>query len=437
MSETRRRAGPLVLGLALALLASPAMARDVARDLIDGLADCTGGAAPLRLVVAGLPNSQTALTPAEADALRLDVEAMLRDAGAGIGTARDVTLLRGLREGTGADTEALLAASQAGDAAIFIVEPARQDATIAFRLQAITPDAGCKITSDVTERAIAASGTSSVDRVIETALEGLFAAAPDTETLAICPVATQAGHSACAGAVTDALAAAAVAQGQGANRILSGRTLTVSRPDGAACAVPDAETPRAIGRLSTDRDGASRLDLEVRRGAQVVFALPRSRVDLGVLGCDPAVRPLLDHIAQTANRDGDLLDLSASPFGAGERLAVTIELGRITPLHCWVIAPDETAFVTLPVGQGQAATPGRYTYPSDFGLGDIVLDGAFENLFHCFAPASPLPPDLEARWLAAGPGTATLLDATDIADMLDAMRALPGMVEATARITVR
>ncbi|GJE73074.1 hypothetical protein CHKEEEPN_4637 [Methylorubrum podarium] len=64
----------------------------------------------------------------------------------------------------------------------------------------------------------------------------------------------------------------------------------------------------------------------------------------------------------------------------------------------------------------------------------------FENLFACFGVEGGLPPELAERWLAAAPGAegeAKLLQPPDVLDLLDKIRATPGVTEATARIVVR
>jgi hypothetical protein len=432
-------------GLAIALglaLASPAAAEDAVAALVADLAACLGQATLDRVVVAGLSNDQTALSGSEADRLRLDVEAMLRTAGADITAARDVDRLRGLMEGggeiTATQTEALLETANAGDAVVFIVEPARLTGSVRFRLQAITPDAACKVTSPEIETALSDGGANAVDRVIEAALEDFLNTAPDTESLGVCPVVSEAGYSSCAPALTDSLAAAALAKAQDPARALTGRTLAVTRLDRAACSATP-EVPTTYARLSTDAAGETWLDLQVRSGNATLAALPRTRVDLSSLGCDPAPRPLIDYVALTANRDTARLDITAPPFAAGQLLDVRIDLGREAPLYCWVIAPDETAFVLLPVGEMAPWSAGSYSYPADFGLQSVVLNGAFENLFHCFAPDAALPPELAARWREATAGAAgpTLLDSLALATLLDDMRAQPGMIEAATRLIVR
>ena len=435
-----------LIGFALAAglaFASPAVADKAAAALVADIATCLGGSPPERVVVAGLPRDQTALSGPEAERLRLEVETMLKAAGAGIAAARDVDRLRGLLEGvsaiSGTETEALIETANAGDAVVFIVEPARGDAVVSFRLQAITPDAACKVTSPKIETALADAGAGAIDRVLSEALDDFFQAAPEAETLGICPVVSEAGHSACAPALADSLAAVALAEAGSANRTLSGRTLEVTRMTQSACAA-GPETPAATARLSTDARGATWLDLEVRQGSRTLATLPRTRVDLTSLGCDPTLRPLMDYVSLTMNRDAALLDIIAPRFATGQLLAVEIELGQAAPLHCWIIAPDATAFVLLPIGDMAAWAPGAYSYPEDFGLQSVVLGQPFENLFHCFAPTDPLPQSLADRWQAAATGNGagpSLLDSQALAELLDEMRAQPGMVEAAARIIVQ
>jgi hypothetical protein len=446
---------PMTISLAfgLAIPASPALAEDAARDLVGQLVDCTDATGPLRLLVAGLPNAQTTLTVDAAARLRLDVETMLLGTGAvKISAGRDAERLRGIVDGLDpVAVEAVLATATAGDAVVFIVDPVRKDDMLAFRLQAITPDATCKVTSDTLQIAIAAAGAASIDRVIDAALDDLLRIAPEVDRLNICPVVSEAGYSGCSAALTDSLAAAAVARALDPNRILAERKLNVERLGVAACATakgdtgaqtsPDADqdTLQSMARLSQDAAGAVWLDLAFLRDAQVVSAGPRRQVDLAGLGCDAAVRPLLDFVSLTANRDASRLDLTAPAFEQGQRLEVRVDLADPGPLYCWVVAPDETAFVVLPVGETSEVQSGSYSYPADFGLGDIVLSGTFENLFHCFAPSDPLPAALDQSWRAAGPQPdgQVLLDSAAIVTMLEDMRAQPGMVEATTRILVR
>jgi hypothetical protein len=425
-------------------LAGPAAADQAVALLIAEFgASCLGGSIPERMVVAGLAREQTALSSAEADGLRLDVEAMLKAAGAGIAAARDVDRLRGLLEGvtsiSGAEAEALIQTANAGDAVVFIVEPARGEGKVSFRLQAMTPDAACKVTSPPIETTIAGGGAGAIDRVLSIALDDFFDAAPDTATLGICPVVSDAGYSACAPALTESIAAAALAEANGPGRTLTDRVVEINRLGQAAC-VAAPELPATHARLSTDAAGDTWMELQVRQGSRTLSAMPRTRVDLSPLGCDPAPRPLLDYVALTVNRDAATLDISAPPFAAGQLLDVRIDLGRTAPLYCWIIAPDETAFVLLPLGEMTDWPTGTYSYPTDFGLQSVVVDQPFENLFHCFAPTMPLAEEVAGRWHAAATGDGgnpVLLDGLALAALLDEMRAQPGMVEAATRIIVR
>lgn len=426
--------------ISLALMASgqPTHAQATVEAMIAQLGTCIGMDRPLRLIVPGLPNDQTVLSADQASKLRLDIEAMFTDL-AEIGTARDLTQLRGLLEGSGAQvaTQTLVENANAGDAAIFVVDPSRNGDALDFRLQAISMDGRCKSTSELIAVGLTRTGAASIDRVLETALDDLLRIAPQTQSIAVCPVVAEAGYSSCSGAVTTALAAGATQKARDANRILTGRSLDVVKLDSAACG--QTSQLRGTGTLSRDAVGDVWFSLAFQQGTQVVSALPRTRVDLGALGCDAAVRPLLDYISLTASRSPARLDLSAPVFGQGQRLDVRVDLPQAGALYCWVIAPDETAFVVLPVGEDIAWGAGAYHYPADFGLGDIVLEGSFENLFHCFAPSADLPMNIAAMWRDFGPGGAgqTLLDSATITTMLDAMRAQPGMTEATTRIIVR
>lgn len=114
-------------------------------------------------------------------------------------------------------------------------------------------------------------------------------------------------------------------------------------------------------------------------------------------------------------------------------------------LYCWVLAPDETAFVALPVRGNPASqaplAPGTARrYPRGYGLDEIVASEPFENLFACFGVEGGLPPELAARWLEAAPAAGAesrLLQPAEVLDLIDRIRRVPGVTEATARITVR
>jgi hypothetical protein len=83
---------------------------------------------------------------------------------------------------------------------------------------------------------------------------------------------------------------------------------------------------------------------------------------------------------------------------------------------------------------------GGQSYPYDFGLGDIVLDAAFENLFACFGTEAELPGALRQRWLKAAPSAnddAAILQSDEVLDLIEKLRAIPGIVEATVPIVVR
>ena len=70
----------------------------------------------------------------------------------------------------------------------------------------------------------------------------------------------------------------------------------------------------------------------------------------------------------------------------------------------------------------------------------IVAGEPFENLFACFGIPGGLPPELAARWLSAAPGIegeARLLPPPEVLDLVEKIRAVPGVTEATARIVVR
>lgn len=452
-----RRRGRLSI-LAVALLTGPAPARAdpgtaALAPFLDAVAACAGRS-DLTLAVIGVEPGQSALSREQAEEVRLAVESRLQATGrVRLAAAADVVRIKALREGTtgvsGAEAEAQIRGAFSGEASVFLVEPRRAGESAALRLQAITRTAACKATSEPLILPIrVGAGVSDVDAVMEGAVRALGQAAPNARAIEVCPFVAEGGHTSCAGALTDRLLIALDAEARSANRILKGARLDVRRrPPGTACA-PGAEGGlTASGRFRTERDGTSTVEVEFGRDGAVLAPTGRRRIGTEGLGCDPTPRPFLDHLAASARTDGGRLAVSAvaAPFTRGQRLEMRIESKARQNLYCWVVAPDETAFVALPV-RGNAATaaplgPGdTRRYPRGYGLEEIVAAEPFENLFACFGVEGGLPPELETRWRAAAPGPegdAALLQPPEVLDLLDKIRATPGLTEASARIVVR
>lgn len=450
----RRVAACLAVCLAACLTApSPARADPgtaALTPLLDAVAACTGRS-DLTVAVIGVDPGQTALSREQAEEVRLAAETRLQATGrVRLAAAADVVRIKALREGTtglsAGEAEAQIRAAFAGDASVFLVDARRAGDTAAFRLQAITKAADCKATSEPVVVPIRAGpGVSDIDAVMEGAVRALDAAVPNAGRVDICPFATDGGHSSCAAALTDRLAIALDAEARAPNRILKGGRLEVRRqPPGGAC---PGTGLTARGRFLTDPARQFWMELEFQRDGTVVAPTGRRRIGIEGLGCDPTPRPFLDHVAATAPTDGARLSVSAvsAPFARGERLEVRIDAKARQNLYCWVLAPDETAFVALPV-RGNAASqapvaPGTARrYPRGYGLDEIVASEPFENLFACFGVEGGLPPELAARWLDAAPAAgaeARLLQPAEVLDLLDRIRRVPGVTEATARITVR
>ncbi|WP_261401654.1 hypothetical protein [Chenggangzhangella methanolivorans] len=163
--------------------------------------------------------------------------------------------------------------------------------------------------------------------------------------------------------------------------MLRGGTLEVKRAAEGACEA-GGENLVALGGFDHDRQGQSWMSLEFRRGGAVLAPVGRRKISIEALGCDPAMRPFLDHVAATAATDRAKLDIAAlqNPFSRGQRLDVRIASSARQKLYCWVLAPDETGFVALPVRGGKATdAPGDRRYPRGFGLAEIVLQEPFRK----------------------------------------------------------
>ncbi|KMO41290.1 hypothetical protein VQ02_05965 [Methylobacterium variabile] len=442
-------AATLATSLAGALPARADPGTDALAPFLDAVAACAGRP-DLTLAVVGVEPGQTALSREQAEEVRLALESRLQATGrVRFAAAADVVRVKALREGTsglsGPEAEAQIRAAFAGDASVFLVEPRRAGETVALRLQAITRSAACKATSEpVTVSIRVGAGVADVDAEMERAVKAFGQAAPNVSAVEVCPFVAESGHSTCASALTDRLVIALDAEARSANRILKGARLEVRRqPRGTACAGPVT----ARGRFLTDRDRQSWMEVEFGRDGAVLAPTGRRRIGIEGLGCDPTPRPFLDHLAATARTDGGRLAVSATatPFAAGQRVELRIDARARQSLYCWVVAPDETAFVALPVRGNPAslaplAAGDVRRYPRGYGLDEIVAGEPFENLFACFGVAGGLPPELAERWLAAAPGAdgdARLLQPPEVLDLVEKIRATPGVTEATARIVVR
>jgi len=433
----------------LFLAAGGSARADALASWLDGVAHCAG-TRDLSLAVIGFDGGQQVLARTQADEARLAVESRLQSEGrVRLAASADVVRIKSVRESLNlqkpGEAEAQIRAAFDGDASIFFVDPVLEADKARFRLQAITRSGGCKATSEPIEVAIRTKpGLVDIDQVMRSAVEGLMRAAPGLDRVEICPFAATSGHSACSGALGERLLLALDAESHADNRLIRSQPLEVRKATPGQCAAAGAAVT-SRGRFTRDRDGQSWMELEFRRGDAVLAPTGRKRIAVESLGCDPAVRPFLDHVAATAGSDRARLALlpAASPFARGRRLDMRIEGTPGMRLACWVLAPDGTASVVLPVRGDEERSVLRaaaQSYPYEFGLNDIVLDGAFENLFACFGTEAGLPAGLRERWLQAAPSAredAATLQPDEVLDLLDKLRAVPGVVEASAPIVVR
>jgi hypothetical protein len=291
-------------------------------------------------------------------------------------------------------------------------------------------------------------GLTLIDRVMEQAVSALMDAAPDLTEVEALPFAGINGHSTCSAALTDRLLIALDAEARHPNRILRERPLAVRRLS-AMRSQGSASVATAVGAFdhdATGRDAASRswLTLEFRRNGATIAPTGRVSIPAEALGCDPILRPFLDHVAATARTDSGALTVTAhaTPFVRGQRLDIRIETRMPLHLYCWVLAADQSAFVTLPAREAKTTSvpAGIRHYPRHFGLEEIVLGQPFENLFGCFGSPGPWPEALQQRWHSAAPGAnadSRLVTAAEVEETLALIRSLPDVREATARIIVK
>jgi hypothetical protein len=442
--------GNMCLMTANAPAAPSAQVADSLDRFLDQLSSCVSSRA-ITLAVAGFSNDETSLSRAQADEIRYVIETRLQGSGrVRLAAAADVMRIRSLREGTTglapADGEQQIRNAFDGDASVFFVGPSRNEKAVTFRLQAITRNAGCKATSEPIEVAVkSGAAISDTDKIMSAAVERLFGSARDTTELAVCPFSgVENSHSTCAGALTDRLMLALDAKARDPSRVLSERKLAVRRLPAGACAVP-GEGVVAQGSFDHDRQGQSWVNLEFRRGTEILAPTGKTRISVEGLGCDPVLRPFLDHVAASARTNHTKLDVAAvgAPFLSGQRLDVRIEAKVALKLYCWVLAPDETAFVVLPTEDDEAKAsvkPGTARYPSSFNLNEIVLQEKFENLFSCYGVEGDLPASLHRRWTDFGPSAnrdAKVIPRSEVHGLMEAMRSSGVAAEATTRIVVK
>jgi hypothetical protein len=199
------------------------------------------------------------------------------------------------------------------------------------------------------------------------------------------------------------------------------------------------------GLFDHGNDGQSWMNLEFVRDGATLAPTGRVRIAIDSLGCDPTVRPFLEHVAATEHSDRGRLSVASArtPFERNERLDVRIDTKSAQSLYCWVLAPDETAYIALPIAgaEQKAHVPaGTSRYPRSFNLPDIVLEQSFDNLFSCFGIADKLPQTLHDRWMALAPSQdkdPPEVRREDVLDLLEKIRAVPGVVEATTPVTVK
>jgi hypothetical protein len=433
-----------LVALLFAGLSTPAFAQADASlsRFVAQLSTCSGGETT-KLAVVGFDRSEMAVSPEEAENLRFAIEAELLSAGYNLTSAADVTRLKAMREGTTgldpADAENQIRAAFSGQT-LFFVGARREKNDIAFRLQAITPDAACKATSDELKRGIASAGEADPLQVMRRSFQALLDTAPDIRRIVIRPVASGAGYSACADALGGLMKVVATEAARDPNRVLSGKTLeTVSDGDAKS---DDGTSVAAKGRFDLDAAGRAYFSLDFERGNAIIAPGIRQPIAIGGLGCDPAIRPFIDHVAATARSDTSRMAMTASVFRVGERLDVTIQLKQEAQLYCLVFGSDGTGYALYPTGDGQAPpfAPGNYRYPRDLQLEDILLDQVSDNLMSCFAVPRAAPPALATDWQRFAPSTGkppVLLQPGIALALLQTLRETPGIVEAFARVTVK
>ncbi len=178
-----------------------------------------------------------------------------------------------------------------------------------------------------------------------------------------------------------------------------------------------------------------------------VIITPQSRS-----GCRAIARDLLTRLVNQSAVSGASFELRPSQPSfrvAKDEVEVLITPKRDQYFYCWVIAPDQTAYVLLPWKNEMLIEPFKggetITYPTDFlkinrndgdGLqGPTVYPRAAREVFGCFASDDRPPEDLEDRWISlhymneGGAAPQKALSGDQIQRVLEDWRALPGVEE--------
>lgn len=440
------------------LLAAPAAAGPI-EDWLSHVAQCNGGAKPLRLSVIGF-DSPGALPSNAAEAVRFAIQTELgQQPGVQTALGRDEALLRQLQEEVlnrapqAAIAEQLRKAYLQVSAVVFFKGAKRHENgdRVSFRLLAVLPDKpDCAALSDEIERPMPAGPElKSIDAELAGAVVRMMdLPSPAVTEVTVCPF-EDAGQtfSSCAPVLTDLVVKHLEKALSSVSNALTSRKLSIRRGEQSSCAAAGAY---AHGRVGADGDDGKRLwmNLDFRRGDTVLATTGRIPVFPQELGCSAQMRTFFEHVRAGARIAEAKLRLQTEKpvFARGDILDVGITAGANLWLYCWIMGNDRTASMALPAkGQEDRAWIGSgktLHYPgAAFGTKAVILENPADELFGCFGSEQPLRRDLHDNWMKltglAPDRTAIEVKLDEVLRLLATMRAQPGIVEAYTRLFVQ
>ncbi|MCB1511163.1 MAG: hypothetical protein KDJ36_09675 [Hyphomicrobiaceae bacterium] len=226
---------------------------------------------------------------------------------------------------------------------------------------------------------------------------------------------------------------------------INGRPATIRRepPNRPPNAKPDRGLVIIEGTYFYRRDPGKKgtrlwISLGAHRGGDILEQMPE--VEVRKPHCNPLPLDFFQIIRNGAKSNkGKLNVFTKGQFRVDDDAVITVFSFTSRPVYCWYINPERTAYILTPNPrqQGRLTTEREITreFPRDFGLPPQRFSQVSNDMFGCFLP----PRDISAteahkRWMSLW-GAKELSEA-QIFEMLDRMRAIPGMVEDYADIVI-
>jgi hypothetical protein len=457
-SFVTRTIGAVALALASAGALVPAKASDDAiADWLNQLDACIPKK-PMSLAVVGFFQDEALVSIEQAKSVRLKVERKLTIAGrVRVETGADIADLivaqEATQNATRGEVEEQIRKAYGADALVFFEGSSRPIATsITFHLVAIlnSSQGECKkVQSDPIELPVSTQPTiKDIEKTMQNAVQQMAKNAKDAKYVLICRfTAAESGNSDCTNALDEKLRRVLDDYRNSLNTRLKEHDLDIREEPTGVCEEPTGVVT-AKGSFRRDPDGRSWMSIEFRRDGHYLGGSGQTYISTTELSCNPSITQFFERVETDArSRVGDQLDVAVtkSLFKRTDNLDIRIETKQPLTLYCWVLDSDRTAQVFLPVRGREAEStlvPGEHHYPDSFDLRPVPLHEPRINLIDCFGLHGRLPSGLHDRWMAAAPSEENKYDpkplfAPDVSDLLERIRAIPGLVEATTRLVVR